>query len=347
MNAVQNMKALAKLHPEKGIWMTEAEVPAAGPNDLLIKIRKTAICGTDMHIYAWDEWSQNTIPVPMIVGHEYVGEVVGMGQEVRGFETGDRVSGEGHITCGHCRNCRAGRRHLCRNTFGVGVDRQGAFAEYLVIPAFNAFKIPDNISDELAAIFDPFGNAVHTALSFNLTGEDVLITGAGPIGIMAAAVAKHVGARHVVITDVNEYRLELAMKMGASRAVNVAKQNIEDVMQELGMTEGFDVGMEMSGVPSAFTSMLENMNHGGKIAMLGIPSSDMAIDWTKVIFKGLEIKGVYGREMFETWYKMASLIQSGLDLSLMLTHEFPVDEFQTGFDMMASGQSGKVILNWS
>ncbi|MFQ3246112.1 MAG: threonine 3-dehydrogenase [Arenicella sp.] len=340
------MKALAKLHPEKGIWMTEADVPTVGPNDLLIKIKKTAICGTDMHIYAWDEWSQNTIPVPMIVGHEYVGEVVDKGQEVRGFETGDRVSGEGHITCGHCRNCRAGRRHLCRNTVGVGVDRQGAFAEYLVIPAFNAFKIPDNISDDLAAIFDPFGNAVHTALSFNLTGEDVLITGAGPIGIMAAAVARHVGARHVVITDVNDYRLELASKMGASRAVNVAEQKIEDVMKELGMTEGFDVGMEMSGVPSAFTSMLKNMNHGGKIAMLGIPSSDMAIDWTQVIFKGLEIKGIYGREMFETWYKMASLIQSGLDLSPMLTHQFPIDEFQAGFEMMESGQSGKVILDW-
>jgi threonine 3-dehydrogenase len=341
------MKALAKLHPEKGIWMTEAEVPTIGPNDLLIKIKKTAICGTDMHIYAWDQWSQKTIPVPMIVGHEYVGEVQQIGQEVAGFKIGDRVSGEGHITCGHCRNCRAGRRHLCRNTFGVGVDRQGAFAEYLSIPAFNAFKIPDNISDDLAAIFDPFGNAVHTALSFNLIGEDVLITGAGPIGIMAAAVAKHVGARHVVITDVNNYRLELASKMGASRAVNVSEQKIEDVMKELGMTEGFDVGMEMSGVPSAFTSMLENMNHGGKIAMLGIPSSDMAIDWTKVIFKGLEIKGIYGREMFETWYKMASLIQSGLDLSPMLTHQFPVDEFQAGFEMMESGQSGKVILDWS
>ena len=340
------MKALSKLHPERGLWMVEADKPEAGPNDLLIKIRKTAICGTDIHIYSWDEWAQNTIPVPMIVGHEYVGEVVAIGQEVRGFELGDRVSGEGHITCGHCRNCRAGRRHLCRNTFGVGVDRQGAFAEYLVIPAFNAFKIPDNISDELASIFDPFGNAVHTALSFNLTGEDVLITGAGPIGIMAAAVAKHVGARHVVITDVNDYRLNLATKMGATRAVNVANQKIEDVMAELGMTEGFDVGMEMSGVPMAFTSMLENMNHGGKIAMLGIPPSDMAVDWTKVIFKGLEIKGIYGREMFETWYKMASLIQSGLDLKPMLTHEFPVDEFQAGFDMMLSGQSGKVILNW-
>lgn len=341
------MKALAKLKREAGIWMTEAEVPTPGPNDLLIKIRKTAICGTDIHIYQWDEWSQNTIPVPMIVGHEYVGEVVGMGQEVRGFDLGDRVSGEGHITCGHCRNCRAGRRHLCRNTVGVGVDRQGAFAEFLVIPAFNAFKIPDNISDELASIFDPFGNAVHTALSFNLTGEDVLITGAGPIGIMAAAVAKHVGARHVVITDINEYRLQLAENMGATRAVNVAEQDLKGVMDELGMTEGFDVGMEMSGVPSAFQSMLERMNHGGKIAMLGIPPSDMSIDWTKVIFKGLEIKGVYGREMFETWYKMASLIQSGLDLFPMLTHEMPVGDFQQGFEIMCSGQSGKVILDWS
>jgi threonine 3-dehydrogenase len=342
-----SMKALAKLQREKGIWMTEAEIPQPGPNDLLIKIRKTAICGTDIHIYQWDEWSQNTIPVPMIVGHEYVGEVVDMGQEVRGFSTGDRVSGEGHITCGHCRNCRAGRRHLCRNTVGVGVDRQGAFAEFLVIPAFNAFKIPDNISDDLAAIFDPFGNAVHTALSFNLTGEDVLITGAGPIGIMAAAVAKHVGARYVVITDVNDYRLDLARKMGATRAVNVGSEDLKTVMQELGMTEGFDVGMEMSGVPAAFSSMLNCMNHGGKIAMLGIPPSDMSIDWTKVIFKGLEIKGVYGREMFETWYKMASLIQSGLDLSPMLTHEMPVDNFQEGFEIMSSGQSGKVILNWS
>jgi len=341
------MKALAKLHAEKGIWMTEAEVPETGPNDLLIKIRKTAICGTDMHIYQWDEWSQNTIPVPMIVGHEYVGEVVDMGQEVRGFSVGDRVSGEGHITCGHCRNCRAGRRHLCRNTVGVGVDRQGAFAEYLVIPAFNAFKIPDNISDELASIFDPFGNAVHTALSFNLTGEDVLITGAGPIGIMAAAVAKHVGARYVVITDINEYRLDLAKKMGATKAVDVRQNDLRQVMSDLGMTEGFDVGMEMSGVPSAFSSMLESMNHGGKIAMLGIPPSEMAVDWTKVIFKGLEIKGVYGREMFETWYKMASLIQSGLDLTPMLTHHFPVDDFQQGFEMMESGKSGKVILDWS
>ncbi len=340
------MKALAKLKSEKGIWMTDAEKPVLGHNDIMIKIRKTAICGTDMHIYNWDEWAQETIPVPMVVGHEYVGEVVEIGQEVKGFAIGDRVSGEGHITCGHCRNCRAGRVHLCRNTIGVGVNRTGSFAEYLVIPAFNAFKIPDNISDELASIFDPFGNAVHTTLSFDLVGEDVLITGAGPIGIMAAAVAKHVGARHVVITDVNPYRLELAKKMGATRAVNVAETDLKEVMNELGMTEGFDVGLEMSGVPSAFSSMLDNMNNGGKIAMLGIPPSDMAVDWNQVIFKGLVIKGIYGREMFETWYKMASLLQSGLDISPIITHQFGIDDFQKGFDIMGSGQSGKVILNW-
>ena len=340
------MKALSKLHAKPGIWMVDAAMPEFGHNDLLIKIKKTAICGTDMHIFNWDEWSQTTIPVPMIVGHEYVGQVVEVGQEVRGFKKGDRVSGEGHITCGHCRNCRAGRVHLCRNTVGVGVNRQGAFAEYLAIPAYNAFKIPDNISDDLAAIFDPFGNAVHTALSFNLTGEDVLITGAGPIGIMAAAVAKHVGARHVVVTDVNDYRLDLASKMSATRTVNVAKESVKDVMEELGMTEGFDVGMEMSGVPAAFTDMLESMNNGGKIAMLGIPPKDMAIDWNQVIFKGLEIKGIYGREMFETWYKMASLIQSGLDLSPILTHQYDVSDFQKGFEKMGSGQSGKVLLNW-
>ncbi|TLU64670.1 L-threonine 3-dehydrogenase [Thalassotalea litorea] len=340
------MKSLAKLKAEPGIWMTDSPKPEMGHNDLLIKIKRTAICGTDIHIYNWDEWSQKTIPVPMVVGHEYAGEIIDMGQEVRGFNIGDRVSGEGHITCGHCRNCRAGRRHLCNNTFGVGVDRTGSFAEYLVIPAYNAFKLPDEISDDLAAIFDPFGNAVHTALSFDLVGEDVLITGAGPIGIMAAAVAKHVGARHVVITDINEYRLDLARKMGATRAVNVSKENLKDVMDELGMTEGFDVGMEMSGVPVAFSDMLENMNNGGKIAMLGIPGQDMAIDWSKVIFKGLTIKGIYGREMFETWYKMASLIQSGLDLSPIITHHFPIDDFQQGFDAMLSGNSGKVILNW-
>lgn len=341
------MKALAKLKPEIGIWMTDVPKPVMGHNDLLIKIRKTAICGTDVHIYNWDEWSQSTIQVPLVAGHEYVGEVVDMGQEVRGFKVGDRVSGEGHITCGHCRNCRAGRTHLCRNTIGVGVNRDGAFAEYMVLPAFNAFKLPDNIPDDLAAIFDPFGNAVHTALSFDLVGEDVLITGAGPIGIMAAAVCRHVGARKIVVTDVNDFRLSLAKQMGATRTVNVMEEKLPDVMRELGMTEGFDVGLEMSGVPSAFTAMLNGMNHGGKIAMLGIPPSDMAVDWTKVIFKGLQIKGIYGREMFETWYKMAALIQSGLDLTPMITHHFSIDEFQKGFDVMRSGQSGKVILNWN
>ena len=340
------MKSLVKARREPGIWMQDTAEPEVGHNDLLIKIRKTAICGTDMHIYNWDEWSQKTIPVPMVVGHEYVGEVVGMGQEVAGFKIGDRVSGEGHITCGHCRNCRAGRRHLCRNTEGVGVNRAGAFAEYLVIPAFNAFRIPDNISDDMASIFDPFGNAVHTALSFDLVGEDVLITGAGPIGIMAAAVAKHVGARHVVITDLNPYRLELAEKMGATRAVNVGTTSLKDVMNELGMTEGFDVGLEMSGVPAAFRDMLDKMNNGGKVAMLGIPPTDVAVDWNQVIFKGLTIKGIYGREMFETWYKMASLLQSGLDISPVITHQYSIDDFQKGFDTMGSGQSGKVILNW-
>lgn len=340
------MQSLAKLKREPGIWLTQNPLPDIGHNDLLIKIRKTAICGTDMHIFNWDEWAQGTIPVPMIVGHEYVGEVVDMGSEVRGFSKGDRVSGEGHITCGHCRNCRAGRRHLCRNTQGVGVNRQGAFAEYLVIPAFNAFKIPDNISDDIAAIFDPFGNAVHTALSFDLVGEDVLITGAGPIGIMAAAVAKHVGARHVVITDINPYRLALAEKMGATKAVNVADTDLYEVMTELDMTEGFDVGLEMSGVPVAFRDMLAKMNHGAKIAMLGIPPNDVAVNWNDVIFKGLTIKGIYGREMFETWYKMASLIQSGLDLSPIITHQYPIADFAEGFAQMNSGESGKIILNW-
>ena len=340
------MKALAKLKAEPGLWLTETDKPECGYNDLLIKIKKTAICGTDVHIYKWDEWSQNTIPVGMTVGHEYVGIVAEVGDGVKGFKVGDRVSGEGHITCGHCRNCRAGRRHLCRNTVGVGVNRAGAFAEYLAIPADNAFKIPDEISDDMAAIFDPFGNAVHTALSFDLVGEDVLITGAGPIGIMAAAVARHAGARHVLITDINDYRLELAEQMGATRAVNTSTTNLQDVMSELGMTEGFDVGLEMSGVPIAFNQMLTAMNHGGKVALLGIPPGDMAIDWNQVIFKGLVIKGIYGREMFETWYKMAALLQSGLDLSPILTHNFKVDEFQTGFDIMLSGQSGKVILDW-
>lgn len=340
------MKTLTKLKKEPGIWMVDQPLPEMGHNDVKIKIRKTAICGTDMHIYNWDDWSQKTIPAPMVVGHEFIGVVEEVGSEVSAYKPGQRVSGEGHITCGHCRNCRAGNRHLCRNTFGVGVDRPGAFAEYLVIPQDNVFPIPDNISDDMAAIFDPFGNAVHTALSFNLVGEDVLITGAGPIGIMAAAVCRHVGARHVVITDINPYRLQLAEKMGASCAVDVSKENLRDVMKKLGMTEGFDIGLEMSGNPMAFKSMLETMNNGGKIAMLGIPPGEMGIDWNQVIFKGLIIKGIYGREIFETWYKMVSMLQSGLDISPIVTHQFGIDDFQQGFDVMGSGQSGKVILNW-
>lgn len=342
----KTMKALSKLHTQEGIWLVEAPIPQVGPNDLLIRIQKSSICGTDVHIYNWDNWAQHTIPVPMIVGHEYVGIVADMGSEVSGFEIGDRVSGEGHITCGHCRNCRAGRRHLCRNTKGVGVNRQGSFAEYLVLPAFNAFKLPADIPDDIAAIFDPFGNAVHTALSFDLVGEDVLITGAGPIGIMAVAIAKHVGARHVVVTDVNEYRLELAAQMGASCTVNVAKEDLWKTAQTLGMTEGFDVGLEMSGSGAAFAQMLRHMNNGGKVALLGIPSGDINIDWNEVIFKMITIKGIYGREMFETWYKMASLIQSGLDIAKVITHHYSIDDFQKGFDAMRSGQSGKIILDW-
>jgi threonine 3-dehydrogenase len=341
------MKAIAKLERAPGLTLTEVARPEVGHNDVLIKIKKTAICGTDCHIWNWDDWAQKTLPVPLHVGHEYVGEIVEMGQEVRGFEIGDRVSGEGHITCGFCRNCRAGRRHLCRNTVGVGVNRAGAFAEYLAIPAFNAFKIPADISDDLAAIFDPFGNATHTALSFNLVGEDVLITGAGPIGIMAAAIARHVGARNVVITDINEYRLDLAKQMGATRAVNAASESLRDVMAELRMTEGFDIGLEMSGAPRAFSSMLEHMNHGGKVALLGIPPANTAIDWNQVIFKGLEIKGIYGREMFETWYKMVAMLQSGLDLKPIITHRFPVAEYKEAFATMLSSNSGKVILDWA
>ncbi|HUL94726.1 MAG TPA: L-threonine 3-dehydrogenase [Usitatibacter sp.] len=340
------MRTLAKTKREPGIWMTDAPKPAVGPNDVLIKIRKTAICGTDMHIFNWDEWAQKTIPVPMHVGHEYVGTVEAMGDEVRGLKIGQRVSGEGHIVCGHCRNCRAGRRHLCRNTVGVGVNRPGAFAEYLVIPAVNAFPIPDDIPDEIAAILDPFGNAAHTALSFDLVGEDVLITGAGPIGIMAAAICRHVGARHVVVTDTNPYRLELAKKMGAHRTVNVAQESVRDVMPKLNMVEGFDVGLEMSGAPAAFRQMLDVMNHGGKVALLGIPPPETAIDWTQVIFKGLVIKGIYGREMFETWYKMIALIQGGLDLTPMITHRFDVADYLEGFRTMNSGKSGKVVLTW-
>ena len=341
------MKALVKAKAERGIWMEDIEKPRVGHNDVLIKVKRTAICGTDIHIFKWDEWAQATIPVPMAVGHEFSGEIVDMGIEVKGFEIGDRVSAEGHITCGVCRNCRAGRRHLCMNTVGVGVNRPGAFAEYLSVPAFNAFKLPDAITDDMASILDPLGNATHTALSFDLVGEDVLITGAGPIGIMAVAIARYAGARHIVITDVNDYRLDLARKMGATRAINVTTTTIDETMKELGMVEGFDVGMEMSGNAQAFRDMLRTMHHGGKVAILGIPPGDMAIDWNDVIFKGLVLKGVYGREMFETWYKMSSMLQSGLNMEPIITHHFDIDEFQPAFELMESGQSGKVILHWS
>ncbi len=340
------MKALVKAKREPGIWMEDVPVPQCGLHDVLVKIRKTAICGTDIHIYSWDDWAQATIPVPMVVGHEFFGEIVEVGQAVSNLKVGMRVSGEGHITCGVCRNCRAGRQHLCRRTLGVGVNRQGCFAEYLSIPASNVLVLPDDITGDQAAILDPFGNAAHCALSFSLIGEDVLITGAGPIGSMAVTIAKHAGARHVVITDVNDYRLDLARKMGATRAVNIKYEAISDVMDSLGMTEGFDVGFEMSGHPSALNDMVKTMNHGGKIALLGIPPQQTSIDWNHVIFKGLEIKGIYGREMYDTWYKMITMLQSGLDLSPIMTHHFPIDDFQNAFQMMASGQSGKVILDW-
>ena len=340
------MKALVKAKAERGIWLEDIQEPEIGHNDVLINIRRTAICGTDIHIYQWDDWASRTIPVPMAVGHEFAGVIVECGSEVRGFSVGDRVSAEGHITCGVCRNCRAGRRHLCIKTVGVGVDRPGAFAEYLSVPAFNVFKIPDDISDDMASILDPLGNSSTTALSFALVGEDVLITGAGPICIMAVAIARYAGARHIVITDINDYRLELARKAGASIALNVSNGSLDDTMQELGMEEGFDVGMEMSGNPSAFRDMLRIMHNGGSIALLGIPPGETAIDWNQVIFKGLTLKGIYGREMFETWYKMSSMLQSGLNIDSIITHHFPIDDFQPAFDLMESGQSGKVILNW-
>jgi len=342
------MKALVKAQRTEGIWLVEdAPEPALGVHDVLIRVARTAICGTDVHIYNWDAWSQATVPVPMVIGHEYVGRIERVGDEVEAFQPGDRVSGEGHVTCGFCRNCRAGRRHLCRHAIGVGVNRPGAFAERVVIPAGNAYRIPDDIPDEVAAILDPLGNATHTALSFDLVGEDVLITGAGPIGVMAAAIARHVGARHVVVTDVNDYRLALARRMGASRAVNVAQEDLRGVMQSLGMQEGFDVGLEMSGNGQAFRQLLEVMNHGGKVALLGIMAGQESIDWSRVVFKGLVLKGIYGREMYETWYKMIAMLQGGLDVTPVLTHRFPISEYQRGFDVMRSGQSGKVILDWA
>ena len=340
------MKALVKKYAKPGIWMDEVEIPSPGADEVLIRVKKTAICGTDIHIYHWDAWAQKTIPVPMVIGHEYVGEIVEVGSSVRGLSPGEIVSGEGHLICGHCRNCRAGAYHLCKNTLGVGVNGPGAFAEYLCIPASNVWVASKTLPEELYSIFDPFGNAVHTALAFDLVGEDVLVTGAGPIGIMAAAVAKHVGARYVVVTDLNPYRLDLARKLGLEHVYNAKDVRIEDIQKELGMKEGFDVGMEMSGSPVAFESLISNMKTGGKIALLGLVPSGTGIDWDKVVFNSLTIKGIYGREMYETWYKMTMLLKSGLDISPIITHRFPIDRFQEGFEIMESGNSGKVILDW-
>lgn len=341
------MKALVKKHAKPGLWMDEVPVPEIGINDVLIKIHKTAICGTDVHIFNWDEWAQKTIPVPMTIGHEFVGVIEKTGSNVRDFKKGDLVSGEGHVVCGHCRNCLAGRRHLCMNTSGIGVNRDGAYAEYLSIPVTNVWYCDPKIPKEVLSCFDPFGNAAHSALSFDLLGEDVLITGAGPIGIMAVAIAKHAGARYVVITDVNPYRLKLAKKIGATRAVDVTKQKLEDVIKDLGMKEGFDIGLEMSGNQSAFDSMIRLMCHGGKIALLGILPSNALIDWNLVVFNGLHIKGIYGREMYETWYKVTSMVQTGLDISPVITHRFDIGDFEEAFDVMRSGNSGKVIMNWA
>lgn len=340
------MKALAKQFDRPGLTLVDVPEPQYGINDVLIKVDRTGICGTDVHIYNWDAWAQKTIPVPMVVGHEFVGEVVAVGANVNDFHPGDVVSGEGHVVCGRCRNCMAGRRHLCADTQGVGVNRPGAFAEYISLPMTNVWHHAPGIDRDIASIFDPYGNAVHTALSFDLLGEDVLITGAGPIGCMGAAVARYAGARYVVVTDVNPWRLELAKRMGATRVVDVRHEQLEDVQRELGMKEGFDVGLEMSGNPSAFRSMLTNLCHGGKVALLGIPSEPIAIDWNTVVFNMLTIKGIYGRQMYETWYKMTVMLQGGLDLSPVITHHFPYHEFEQGFEVMRSGQSGKVILHW-
>ncbi len=341
------MKALVKKYAKPGLWMDEVPIPDIGVNEVLIKVLKTAVCGTDVHIYNWDEWAQKTIPVPMTIGHEFVGIVEKVGAHAHDFKKGDLVSGEGHVVCGHCRNCLAGRRHLCMKTVGVGVNRDGAYAEYLSLPVTNVWYADQRIPTDILACFDPLGNAAHSALSFDLLGEDVLITGAGPIGIMAVAIAKHAGARFVVISDVNPYRLELAKKIGASRTVNVKEEKLEDVLAELKMREGFDVGLEMSGNPSAFDGMLKLMCHGGKIALLGILPSETIIDWNLVVFNGLNIKGIYGREMYETWYKVTSMIQTGLDITPVITHRYNFTEFEEAFEVMRSGESGKVILNWS
>ena len=340
------MKALVKSRREPGLWLEEVDMPKIGINDVLVRVLRTGICGTDVHIYKWDEWAQKTIPVPMAIGHEFVGRIVDVGSNVADFFPGDIVSGEGHVVCGRCRNCLAGRRHLCAKTQGVGVNRPGAFAEYIALPMTNIWRHHETVPLDVAAIFDPFGNAVHTALSFPVLGEDVLVTGAGPIGIMAAAVARHAGARFTVITDVNHYRLDLARKMGVTRAVNARETSLKDLQKELGMTEGFDVGLEMSGNAAAFRDMLANMSHGAKIAMLGIPSEPISIDWNTVIFNMLTIKGIYGREMYETWYKMTVMLQSGLDIQPVITHRYCYTEFVEGFEAMMSGNTGKVVLNW-
>jgi threonine 3-dehydrogenase len=340
------MKALVKSKAEPGLWLADVPEPTIGINDVLIRVDRTGICGTDLHIYKWDAWAQKTIPVPMVVGHEFVGEVVQVGANVSDFRPGDVVSAEGHVVCGRCRNCLAGRRHLCADTKGIGVNRTGAFAEYISVPMTNVWHHKPDIDRDVASIFDPFGNAVHTTLSFDLLGEDVLVTGAGPIGIMAVAIAKHAGARFVVITDVNEYRLSLAKQMGADVVLNVKHSSLPEVQKKLGMKEGFDVGLEMSGSPAAFRDMIDNMAHGGKIALLGIPSEPIAIDWNKVVFNMLTIKGIYGREMYETWYKMTVMLESGLNIKPVITHRFHFTEFEKGFEVMKTGQSGKVILHW-
>lgn len=344
---MKTMRALVKEKAEPGLWLEEVPVPAIGINDVLIQVLRTGICGTDVHIFKWDAWAQKTIPVPLVIGHEFVGRIVEVGANVRDFHPGEIVSGEGHVVCGHCRNCLAGRRHLCKDTQGIGVNRPGAFAQFLALPMTNVWVHDPAIPRDVQAIFDPFGNAVHTALSFDVLGEDVLITGAGPIGVMAVAIVKHAGARHVVITDVNPYRLDLARRMGATQAIDVRSQSLRDLQHKLGMKEGFDVGLEMSGNPSAFRDMIANMCHGGKIALLGIPEKEMAIDWNLVIFNMLTIKGIYGREMYETWYKMTVMLQSGLDIRPVITHCMPFTDFQRGFDVMLTGQCGKVILVWS
>ena len=341
------MKALVKALSKPGLWLEEVPVPKPGINDVLIRVQKSGICGTDLHIYKWDAWAQKTIPVPMVVGHEFVGEVVEVGSNVSDFHTGDLVSAEGHVVCGRCRNCLAGRRHLCKDTRGIGVDRAGAFAEFISVPMTNVWHHRPDIDRNVASIFDPFGNAVHTALTFDVLGEDVLITGAGPIGIMAAAIVKHAGARFIVVTDVNDYRLKLAKQMGATVALNVKSGRLAEVQQQLGMKEGFDVGLEMSGNPQALGDMIDAMCHGGKIAMLGIPSEPIAIDWNKVVFNMLTIKGIYGREMYETWYKMSVMLESGLDIRPVITHRFPFSQFENAFQVALSGQSGKVILDWN